>query len=187
MVELTPLGEEIERIFMDPRCKSQISCFGVAVDKDKNRKSEPESGPKPIPMYEYPADFDWAALAELEGPRLQDGSFVSPALMEVINNPNIMVTKEMLPVINDPKIVVTKTGQPAMTLPAKKMSGLNVIRRSGQFSRQNLLPDLKKKRKVSKYQKEFGRQLKKLKAKHPRTKIKNLMKRAHAATRKVLK
>jgi hypothetical protein len=45
----------------------------------------------------------------------------------------------------------------------------------------------KVKRKVSKYQKEFGRQLKKLKKKHPRTQIQNLMKRAHRATKKVLK
>tara|TARA_R100000306_G_C4295856_1_gene102546 strand:+ start:202 stop:501 length:300 start_codon:yes stop_codon:yes gene_type:complete len=41
-----------------------------------------------------------------------------------------------------------------------------------------------KKRKVSGYQKEFGRQMKKLKRAHPRTKPQNLMKRAHTATRK---
>lgn len=45
----------------------------------------------------------------------------------------------------------------------------------------------KKKRKVSKYQKEFGRQLKRLKKKHPRTPVTRLMKRAHAATRKAMK
>lgn len=72
----------------------------------------------------------------------------------------------------------------------RKSNGREVIRRSGQFSRQNLLPRIdppKKKRKVSKYQKEFGKQLKKLKKKHPRTKITRLMKRAHAATRKAMK
>ena len=108
------------------------------------------------------------------------------ALMEVINDPRIIITEEMIPIINDEEIVVTRNGQPA-----KKMSGRDVIRRSGQFSRSNILPDLpgskKKKRKVSKYQKEFGKQLKKLKAKHPRTKITQLMKRAHRATRKVMK
>jgi len=41
-------------------------------------------------------------------------------------------------------------------------------------------------RKVSRYQKEFGRQLKKLKKKHPRTPVTKLMKRAHAATRRAL-
>ena len=46
------------------------------------------------------------------------------------------------------------------------------------------LPSQKKKRKVSAYQKEFGRQLKRLKREHPRTPVTRLMKRAHAATRK---
>ena len=109
------------------------------------------------------------------------------ALMEVINDPSIIVTKEMLPIINDDQIVVTREGQPA-----KKLSGRDVIRSSGQFSQANLvgrtpIRRTKKKRKVSKYQKEFGQQLKKLKAKHPRSKIQSLMKRAHAATRKALK
>lgn len=45
----------------------------------------------------------------------------------------------------------------------------------------------RRRRKVSGYQKEFGKQLKKLKKKHPRTKISQLMKRAHIATRKVRK
>lgn len=45
----------------------------------------------------------------------------------------------------------------------------------------------RRKRKVSGYQKEFGKQLKKLKKKHPRTKISQLMRRAHIATRKVRK
>jgi|TARA_R110000822_G_C15274793_1_gene489575 predicted CopG family antitoxin len=41
----------------------------------------------------------------------------------------------------------------------------------------------KPKRKVSKYSREFGRQLKALKAKHPRTKITQLMEKAHSKTR----
>ena len=45
----------------------------------------------------------------------------------------------------------------------------------------------KKKRKVSAYSKQFGKELKALKKKHPRTPIKNLMKRAHTATRKTQK
>lgn len=43
------------------------------------------------------------------------------------------------------------------------------------------------KKTVSRYNKELGKQLKKLKAKHPRTAISSLMKRAHKATKKVLK
>ena len=45
----------------------------------------------------------------------------------------------------------------------------------------------KRKKIVSKYNRELGKQLKKLKKKHPKTAINKLMKRAHAATRKVLK
>lgn len=44
--------------------------------------------------------------------------------------------------------------------------------------------ETKVKRKVSGYQREFGRQLKKLKRAHPRTPVKKLMKRAHTATKK---
>ena len=45
----------------------------------------------------------------------------------------------------------------------------------------------KVKRKVSKYQREFGRNLKRLKKKHPRTNISTLMKRSHTATKRSLK
>ena len=44
----------------------------------------------------------------------------------------------------------------------------------------------KKKRKVSRYQREFGVQMKKLKKKHPRTKHAQLMAPSHIATRKAL-
>ena len=44
-----------------------------------------------------------------------------------------------------------------------------------------------KKRKRSKYNRELSRQLKMLKKKHPRTRVTNLMKRAHRATKKALK
>jgi len=45
----------------------------------------------------------------------------------------------------------------------------------------------KAKRTVSKYQKRFGVELKRLKKKHPRTPISGLMKRAHSATKRALK
>lgn len=44
-----------------------------------------------------------------------------------------------------------------------------------------------KKKVVSKYNKELGKQLRKLKKKHPKTAISKLMKRAHAATKRALK
>ena len=45
----------------------------------------------------------------------------------------------------------------------------------------------KTRRKVSRYQREFGRNLKKLKKKHPRTNISTLMKRSHRDTKRSLK
>jgi hypothetical protein len=46
---------------------------------------------------------------------------------------------------------------------------------------------VKSTRKVSEYQKVFGRNLKALKRKHPRTKTKDLMKKAHKVTRAHMK
>ena len=111
---------------------------------------------------------------------------VDEILMEIANNDDIVLTPEMVAIINDPELRMTSNGEVA------KLTGRDVIRSSGQFSRSAILPDLpitrtKKKRKVSKYQKEFGVQLKKLKVKHPRTPVTKLMKRAHSATRKAMK
>jgi len=50
-----------------------------------------------------------------------------------------------------------------------------------------ILQERKKKKKVSKYQREFGKQLKKLKRKHPRTPVTRLMKRAHSATKRSMR
>ena len=61
-------------------------------------------------------------------------------------------------------------------------------KQEGQRLRSNFRQTKTKiRRKVSPYQREFGRQLKKLKKKHPRTGISTLMKRAHRATKKVRK
>ena len=56
--------------------------------------------------------------------------------------------------------------------------------RSSRSRTRTLRLPAKPKRKVSAYQREFGRQLKKLKKAHPRTPVTRLMKRAHAATRR---
>ena len=45
----------------------------------------------------------------------------------------------------------------------------------------------KVRKKVSRYSRELGRQLKALKKKHPRTAAKDLMKRAHRATKRAMK
>ena len=63
----------------------------------------------------------------------------------------------------------------------------SVTRRTRTGTQRTLRLPAKPKRKVSAYQKEFGRQLKKLKKAHPRTPVTRLMKRAHAATRRARK
>lgn len=111
-------------------------------------------------------------------------------MADIVNDDTVTIDKEMVEVINDPETKVVD-GQIARRLP----SGKDVIRRSGQFRRDLILPrtgttrstNRKKKRKPSRYQTELGRQLKKLKVKHPRTAMIKLMKRAHKATKKALK
>jgi len=49
------------------------------------------------------------------------------------------------------------------------------------------MPKVKRTRKVSRYQKVFGKHLKSLKRKHPRTSTSVLMKRAHRLTKRELK
>lgn len=112
-------------------------------------------------------------------PKIKEVTNVTPqeALEIIVNEPAIRITPELMEVINDPSMMMTRGGE----LTRRISNDL-----SRQFELQNVLPG-KKKRKVSKYQKEFGRQLKLLKKKFPRTKIQNLMKRAHTATRKALK
>jgi len=111
-------------------------------------------------------------------------------LVGIINDKMITLSPEDVAIINDPELVMTGNGEIAKRLAPPRPSGLDVIRRSGQFARHMIMPDLptkKKKRKVSSYSKEFGIQLKKLKKKHPRTPVTRLMKKAHAATRKARK
>ena len=98
------------------------------------------------------------------------------AIETVVNAPEITITSELMDVINDPSMMMTRDGQLARRI---------AMESSNQFDLQNVLPS-KKKRKVSKYQREFGIQLKKLKKKFPRTPVTKLMKRARAATRKAL-
>lgn len=93
-------------------------------------------------------------------------------IRNMVNDPNIMVTQDMLDLINDPGILMD--------------AGFNLIRRQPFFADLESKP-VRKRKKVSKYQKELGRQLKLLKKKHPRTPITKLMKKAHAATKKALK
>ena len=63
------------------------------------------------------------------------------AIRMVVNDPAINITEDLLPIINDPNIIMDEFGQLAQTL---RMIELEQPK--------------KKKKKVSKYQKELGRQ-----------------------------
>lgn len=89
----------------------------------------------------------------------------------MINDPSIVLTPEDVAIINDPSVMMDMNNQ--------------LQRFAAAFSQMGTLPG-KKKKKVSKYQKELGRQLKLLKKKHPRKKVTALMKQAHRLTRKAL-
>ena len=69
----------------------------------------------------------------------------------------------------------------------RESEGASLALRSMDGSSASPSPAPKKKRKVSKYQKTFGKQLEMLKMKHPRTPVTKLMSKAHTATRQVLK
>jgi len=120
-------------------------------------------------------------------------TMVTPAqaLAEVINNPDIIIDERLKNLINSPTVGMNPMTGEIGRADEGFGDGRNQAFTMGQqmsrdFQSQSSL-DIKKKRKVSKYQKEFGRQLKLLKKKHPRTPVTKLMKRAHAATRKVMK
>ena len=123
------------------------------------------------------------------GSRGEVTTMVTPAeaLAEVINNPDIIIDERLKNLINRPTVGMDPmTGEIGRVDEGFGDTRNEAFTLSRQFERQNVLP-VKKKRKVSKYQREFGIQLKKLKKKHPRTPVTKLMKRAHTATRKVMK
>ena len=116
-------------------------------------------------------------LPEARNPfRRDDTMNREDAIRRVVNDRTIKITPAMMEVINDDDLQLDDNGE--------------FVRRfdlDRQFERQNLLPREQKKRKVSPYQKELGKQLKMLKKKHPRTSITRLMKRAHRLTKKAMK
>lgn len=141
----------------------------------------------PIPLREVPTTPSYALTqesAEFDSPsagfaraferrRQQEAQQMNTedTIRAMVNDPLITLTQDMLPIINDPAILMDR--------------GMNLVR--NQFAQFVPIQEKKKKKKVSKYQKELGRQLKMLKKKHPRTPITKLMRKAHALTRKALK
>ena len=162
------------------------------LDFDRELERSKRSGERVTQQTEYSAylgkGLKWYTNPQSSGIAYDSAADAINAqrMASIVNDDDITIDTEMVEVINDPSTKVVD-GQIARVMP----TGRDVIRRSGQFRRDLILPDLpkaaRKKRKPSKYQKELGKQLKMLKKKHPRTKIINLMKRAHRATKKALK
>jgi hypothetical protein len=95
----------------------------------------------------------------------------------MVNDPGIKLTPEMVEIVNDDTLMIADNGQLMAPIGRASSSARFDFNEEGK----------KKKRKVSKYQKLLGKNLKALKRKHPRTKVTALMKRAHRMTRKALK
>lgn len=144
------------------------------VDLDPFNRLTESSGPQPLPTTRLSPE-SFIPIEDII-PIIQEEPIMTPReelIQTIVNDPLIEITEAMLPIINDPSILMNGNGELVRNEFAE------------QFRRDKLEP--KPKRKVSKYQKELGRQLKMLKKKHPRTKVTALMKRAHRATRKALK
>ena len=99
----------------------------------------------------------------------------------MVNDPGIKLTQEMVDIVNDDTMMIADNGQLMTPI------GMNGRARTALYEFEENGTPMKKKRKVSKYQKLLGQNLKALKKKHPRTKVTALMKKAHRMTRKALK
>ena len=81
------------------------------------------------------------------------------ALREVVNNTNIKIDKELQSAINDDRMVMDNRMRIRKLDSAATRNGRSVIRRSGQFSRANLLPR-KRTRKKTKMDRTMSKCLK---------------------------
>ena len=165
---ISPTNEEIRRLLPlsrggVPRSKVQTRSPGQATPLPQT-VLPPLAGDSPGNIARA---FQQSAQFRQQGERQMT---TEDTIRDMVNDPNITLVPDMLPIINDPGIMMDMSG--------------NLI--SNQFARSELIQEKPKKKKVSKYQKELGRQLKMLKKKHPRTPINRLMKRAHRLTRKAL-
>lgn len=112
------------------------------------------------------------------------------AIRRVVNDPDIVVDPVLLEVINDPSMEMDRNMVVRRRAP---MDGRQTIRRSGQFSRQNLLPRSKRTRKKTKTDKTMSAALaqanKELRKKNGQYRSgvtqADIMRRAHRIRRKM--
>ena len=146
----------------------------IAVDIDPLDRLANDPSPQPLPITRVSPE-SFIPNARIIPVKQEEPTMITreEVIQMLVNDPLLEITEDMLPIINDPSILMNGNGELVRNQFAE------------QFRRDKLIA--KPKRKVSKYQKELGRQLKMLKKKHPRTKVTALMKRAHRLTRKALK
>lgn len=113
------------------------------------------------------------------------------AIMTIVNDDNITLTPKEVELINDPQVRMMPNGEVV-----RRVSGREQIRRSGQFSRSALLPDLPqtKPRRKTNYQRTYKTKFDKVQKKYKKkdgTWMKNgfkkAVKEAHRLTKKALK
>ena len=169
--ELERLNEAIKEGL--PRSPGDIVPAGrrfreaLQVTPAETTRTVPLQDPVPIPTTVLQQDVQPQQPMQTTTTEMID---MTPAdvVREIVNNPDIQLTADMLPAINDNSVFMDSNG----------------VLFTDQFTRDKLLP--KKKKKVSKYNKELAKQIKILRKKHPRTKVTALMAKAHRATRKAL-
>lgn len=114
----------------------------------------------------------------------------SRMMMAMVNDPNFVMTEDMVSMINDPDVMLVSNGREMISL-----NGRDVIRRSGQFRRDRLLPrtNQKRKRKKTKTDKIMSKALaqanKELRKKNGQLRAGvsqgDIMRRAHRLRRKM--
>tara|TARA_B100001564_G_C20634713_1_gene669115 strand:+ start:842 stop:1366 length:525 start_codon:yes stop_codon:yes gene_type:complete len=114
------------------------------------------------------------------------------AMREVINNDNIKIDNDLQKIVNDARMVMDERGTIRKLDKRAMENGRSRIRRSGQFSRQNLLPS-KRTRKKTKTDKNMSKALREANAKFRKKNgqlrkgktMRDVMRYAHKCCRKM--
>lgn len=162
--------------------------FDIVREEYQERDDRPD--PRDERDYRDPRDF--IPMPERERPDPRDDR-VREALETITNDDSVVLDPEMVAMINDPVIRMTRKGE--MT----RRTGRDAIRRSGQFSRANILPNLRvprirKKAKNTAYRRAYKAAFKRLKpsnmtkaGKWKKGGFKRVVQASHKAARKAIK
>lgn len=153
---------------------------------------ERDDRPDPREDYDYRDPRDYLPERERERPDPRDDP-IKRALETITNDDSVVLDAELVEMINDPVVRMTRDGE--MT----RRTGRDVIRRSGQFSRANLLrlqprPRKSRKAKNTAYRRAYKAAFKRLKpsnmtkaGKWKKGGFKRVVQASHKAARKAIK